>query len=262
MEQEQQTQPTHAVPATPKTGSPLAIPIAILIGFAMIAGSIIYIGGSSGLTNTQPATNTADKQPSDDLLGPTGDVRPVDATDNIRGNPNAPIMIVEYSDYDCPFCKRFHEDTMMPIIEKYGASGQVAWVYRHFPIEQLHPNAPQIAAAAECVAELGGNEAFWTFSDLIFGDRSTNQPTNVAALPEYAVTAGIDAAAYEECVESGRTRDNVTADFQDAVNAGAQGTPYSLVLVGGQRAEINGAQSFQVVDSMIQTILSQIEAEG
>lgn len=90
-------------------------------------------------------------------------VTPVTQDDHIRGNIDAKVVIIEYSDYDCPFCSRFHL-SMSAIADKYDPS-EVAWVYRHFPLESLHPNAPVIAQAAECVAKVAGEEAFWTFTD-------------------------------------------------------------------------------------------------
>ncbi|MCA9363168.1 thioredoxin domain-containing protein [Candidatus Kaiserbacteria bacterium] len=87
---------------------------------------------------------------------------PVTESDNIKGNPDAGIVIVEYSDFDCPFCTRFHA-TMNQVVKEY--DGEVAWVYRHFPLEQLHPNAKSVAIASECVAKLEGNDAFWKFAD-------------------------------------------------------------------------------------------------
>jgi protein-disulfide isomerase len=85
--------------------------------------------------------------------------------DHARGAANAPVTIIEYSDLDCPFCQRLHP-TLLTIMQEY--EGEVAWVYRHLPLEQLHPNAPLLAEASECVAELGGNEAFWKFVDGYF----------------------------------------------------------------------------------------------
>lgn len=91
------------------------------------------------------------------------EVNPVTSEDNVKGDvENAKVTIVEYSDFDCPFCTRFHA-TMNSVFAKY--NGEVAWVYRHFPLEQLHPNAKAVAVASECVAKLGGNDAFWTFAD-------------------------------------------------------------------------------------------------
>jgi protein-disulfide isomerase len=107
---------------------------------------------------------------SEAAQGPSGEsetdnVNPVTESDHIKGNPTADIVIVEYSDFDCPFCGRFHA-TLEQIVAN---NDDVAWVYRHFPLAQLHPNAAAVAAAAECVAKLNGNDAFWTFADGYFG---------------------------------------------------------------------------------------------
>lgn len=89
----------------------------------------------------------------------------VGATDNVRGNKNASVVLVEYSDYECPFCYRFHP-SMTQVMDEYG--DKVAWVYRHFPLVSIHPSAMPSAVAAACVSELEGNDAFWKFSDKLF----------------------------------------------------------------------------------------------
>jgi len=234
--------------------NPFIIPGAILIGFAMIAGAIFFSGGFGGGTGIAPGV--AKEQPQE--VAEIEPIRPIDENDHIRGNPNAPIVIVEYSDYDCPFCKNYHE-TMNNVMADYGSTGQVAWVYRHFPLEQLHPNAAGIALAAECVADIAGNEGFWTFSDLVFGERTTNAPTNITKLADYAVEAGADKAAFESCVSEGKFIAEVTEDFQDGAKAGVRGTPHSLVQVGGQQIVINGAQPYANVKQTIEALLDQIE---
>lgn len=93
-------------------------------------------------------------------------IRPVTSTDHIVGNLNAKIVIVEYSDLDCPFCKVFH-NTMHQVVKRN--NGDVAWVYRHYPISQLHPNAFKKAEETECAWEQKGNKAFWEYTDKIFG---------------------------------------------------------------------------------------------
>lgn len=236
----------------PTTNSSPAIPLAIVAGFALIAAAIFFSGGQSAPT---PATTQTDTAPT---VAANTSIRPVDDTDFIRGNPNAPIMLVEYSDYDCPFCKQFHE-TMKMIMEDYAVGGQVAWVYRQFPISQLHPNAPRISEAAFCVGELGGDEAFWTFSDLVFDERELNEATNMTRLPEFAMTAGVDQAAFTECLNSGRQQQAVTDSYNDALAAGAQGTPHTIVLIGDQQAVINGAQPYSVIKEIIDNLISQIE---
>lgn len=113
------------------------------------------------------AKSEASQGPSSSADPKTNDYTPVTEDDHLRGDIDAEIMIIEYSDFDCPFCKRFHE-TMLSVIEKYPAN-EVAWVYRHFPLEQLHPNAPAVALASECVADLGSDAAFWKFADAYEG---------------------------------------------------------------------------------------------
>jgi protein-disulfide isomerase len=248
MSDEQQT-----MRPTPR-GSSLGIPVAIVIASALIAGAIVF---SSMQKNTVP-TNAVLPPPQAQET-PEVEVAPVTENDHIQGNPNAPIVIVEYSDYDCPFCKNFHE-TMNRIMAEYGTTGKIAWVYRHFPLEQLHPNAPKIAEASECVAELGGNDAFWTFSDLVFGERETNAPTNMLKLPDFAAQAGVDKDAYTACVASGKYTQTIADDVQEALATGARGTPYSFLIVGEQQGVINGAQPYANVKQMIDTIIAQMEA--
>lgn len=234
----------------------LAVPMAIVIGFGLIAIAI-YLSGvaaqpAPASTGVESNTDTAAAETS------LANIDPVTADDHIRGNPNAPIIFVEYSDYDCPFCKNFHE-TMKRIMDQYGNDGRVAWVYRHFPISELHPSAPRIAAASECVAELGGNDAFWTFSDLVFEERGTNEPTDMSRLDEFAKEAGVDGTAFSECLSSGAMEGEVAADHQDAIEIGGRGTPHTVVLVGDQQGVINGAQPYTTVKQIVDNLLSQVE---
>jgi protein-disulfide isomerase len=236
-------------------GSSLGIPIAIVIAAALIAGAIVFTGmqKTPTPTNTGGTGTTPIAQETPETV-----VEPVTKDDHIKGNPNAPIVIVEYSDFECPYCKNFHE-TMTKVVSEFGADGKVAWVYRHFPIEGLHPNAPMIAAASECVADLGGNDAFWKFADLVFGERSINAPTDITKLPDFAVRAGVKQDAYEACVASGKFTNAINADIEAAVAAGAQGTPYSVLLVGDQKMIINGAQQLGAVQQMVRNALTQVK---
>ncbi len=240
---------------TPQHTSSPAIPIAIVLGFGMIALAIYFSGIG--------AAPTPDPVPANEAV-PTeavGKIRPVDSTDFIKGNPNAPILVVEYSDYDCPYCKNFHE-TMNRIMDEYGITGKVAWVYRQFPLTQLHPNAEKISQTALCVGELGGNDAFWKFSDLVFEERDLNEPTSITKLPEYAVEVGVPEANLISCLESGRHKKTVNDSLADGFQAGIQGTPKSFVIVGNQMAPIDGAQPYAVVKQSIDNLLAQLERGG
>lgn len=256
------TQPTVPIStvATPtkSINQSILIPVAILLGFGMVAAAIFFSGTSSAPVAPGLAIDTTPTQPE---AGDPSNIAPVTEADHIRGNPNAPIMIVEYSDYDCPFCKNFHE-TMNQVMAKYGGDGKVAWVYRHFPLQQLHPNAPIIAHASECVADLAGNSAFWDFSDLVFGERGTNEPTNLTRLEEFAVTAGADREAFGACMDENRFMEAVEADFNNGVAVGARGTPHSVIIVGEQQGVINGAQPYSAVEQIVENLLAQIEGQA
>lgn len=237
-------------PSAPRPS--LAIPTAIIAGFALIAAAIYF----SGIGTTAPSPLGATAVTADQAA--SANIPPVSDTDFIRGNPNAPIMIVEYSDYDCPFCQVFHQ-TMTQIMNEYGLTGKVAWVYRQFPIAQLHPNAPKISEAALCVGELAGNDAFWKFSDQVFASREVNQPTEMTRLTEFATAAGADAQAFETCLQSGRQKAAVDASVNEAFTAGIQGTPHSYLLVGNQQAVIEGAQPYVAVRQIVDNLLGQLE---
>ncbi len=208
----------------------IAVPAAIVIAAGLIAGAI-YLNGKD-----QKATTPPDGTKTTEVT-----VRPVDQKDHIRGNPNAPIMLVEYSDYECPFCSQFHA-TMRRAIEKYGTTGKVAWVYRHLPLTQLHPNAPKIAAASECVSELGGQDAFWKFTDLVFSEKPIEKRngqeylgfTDMTRLSEFAGRAGVDKSKFDLCNNSGKYEDAINTSLSEAAAAGGTGTPYTLILAGNQ----------------------------
>lgn len=245
------------MPPTPSRAQSLAIPVAIVFGFTLIAIAIYFGGGNNPIaaitgSNNEPPEETDTSTPDLSLINP------VTEADHIRGNPNAPIVFVEYSDYDCPFCKNFHE-TMKRIMDEYGSNGQVAWVYRQFPLQQLHPSAPRIAEASECVAKLGGNQAFWTFSDLIFEERTVNEPTDMSRLNEFAISAGVEEAAFTACLNSGETRELVEEDFNNAIAIGGRGTPHTIVLVGDQQGVINGAQPYATVKQIVDNLIAQNE---
>ena len=238
---------------TQKQTNPYLIPAAILIAGAFVAVAL-YFGGS---TPTPVAVGTGNNQPAvagqPEPTGSTDAVRTVTSEDHIKGNPDAPIKIVEYSDFECPFCKRFH-DTMNEVMDKYGDSGEVAWVFRQFPLEQLHPvKAQAVAVASECAAEQGGNDAFWKFTDGYFDVTLTNNRTDIeTVIPQLVKEAGLDQAAFQTCFESGKYDDHIEADIANAVETGGRGTPWS-VMIGpdGKTYPINGAQPLAAIEQLI-----------
>lgn len=127
-----------------------------------LSGAVPYAGMSQIIDMIlQDPDSSGEVSSSDDLA-----VNEITDADHIRGDRDAAVTVVEYSDFGCPFCGRFHS-TMKQVMNNYD-DNEVAWVYRHFPIPQLHPQAPRIARASECAADIGGEEAFWSFADEVF----------------------------------------------------------------------------------------------
>ena len=232
----------------------LMIPLAILITGGLIAGAVFFGGRGGNPSNV--ASNTGSAQVAPQPTGSTNSVNPITSEDHIRGNPDAPVKIVEYSDFECPFCKRFH-GTLNQVMDEYGKDGQVAWVYRHFPLDQLHPVKARLeAVTSECVAEIGGNDAFWAYMDKIFEITPSNNRLELDQLPQIAEDVGLDRVKFQKCLDSGKYADHIADDLQDGTNSGARGTPYS-VLIGpdGEKAVISGAQPYSSVKQIIDLVL-------
>jgi len=208
---------------------------AIIVAGIIIAGAILLKGTNSPVGN-QPLVNNGNKV--------TAQVRPVSASDHIIGNTKAKIVIVEYSDLECPFCKVFHQ-TMHKIVE---SNSSVAWVYRHYPIPQLHPKAFHEAEAAECASEQGGNDAFWKYIDRVFEITPANNGLDVAELPKIAQAVGLNTILFDLCLGSGKFKEKIEGDIDDGVKAGVNGTPSSFILVNGKVIDtIPGAQPYEAV---------------
>ena len=209
----------------------LTVPLAIVIAGGLVAGAIFLRGNSNLAPAAAAEKQVAALQPLPSLSLGAITLKPIDeARDHIRGNPDADIVFVEFSDPECPFCKRFHV-TMQQIINEYGKSGKVAWMYRHYPIIQLHSKAPKEAEAFECAAELGGNQKFWEYADRLFSITPSNDGLDPSQLPQIAKDIGLDETAFTSCLSSGREQARVQSDFQDGSTAGVNGTPHSVLML-------------------------------
>lgn len=231
------------------------IPLSIIVAGGLIAGAV-WFGSPSDRTALldDKADDGAARGVAQALKGGE-DMRDVDANDHIRGNPEAPVKVVEYSDLECPFCKRFHA-TMNQVIDEYGKSGKVAWVYRHFPLDALHSKARKEAEATECANEIGGNTAFWSYIDRLFEVTPSNNGLDLVQLPIIAQDIGLDRAAFKACLDAGTFTDHVANDLKDAQAAGGSGTPYSIAIAAnGEKFPINGAQPYEEVKRIIELAL-------
>ncbi len=200
----------------------LTVPVAIIV-----AG--IIIGGAIFLSRTSDKTEIVDTTPAPQDIGGEIASRTLDESDHILGNPSADIVMLEYSDLECPFCKTFHK-TMHSILDDYGKDGKVAWAYRHFPLS-IHPRAAKEAEATECAFDLAGNTGFWNYVDKIFDVTPANNGLDPAELPKIAEKIGLDATAFTNCLNSGKYASKVKADFDDGLKAGVNGTPHTVLLL-------------------------------
>ena len=233
-----------------QTKSTLTIPLSIVVAGLLIAGAIFFSRGARA-----PEGLVADGREKQSSPAVAAEMRAVDALDHIRGNPNAKVIIVEYSDLECPFCKSFHP-TMKRVMEEYGKDGRVAWVYRHFPIMQRHPKAPKEAEATECAAELGGNTKFWEYTDRLFEVTPSNNGLDPSELPRIAEYVGLKREAFEECLSSGRHTNRVQRDYEDGIAAGTDGTPFSVVIgPDGKKSAVRGAQPYAILQGIIDGLL-------
>lgn len=228
------------------------MPIAIVMAGALVAGAMLYSNVSLGKKNANlGATGAAT---TDTIIK----IRPVDALDHIIGDPNAPVKIVEFSDYECPYCKTFHA-TMNALMQSgYGRTGKVAWVYRNFPIANLHSKASHEAEAAECAASLGGNLKFWEFANKLFEITPSNNKLDPAELQKTAEVIGLDIPKFNECLDSGRMKPLVDRDLKEALDSGGEGTPWNIVVASnGKTFSINGAEPYSRVTAVVEKALQE-----
>ena len=219
------------------------VPLAVVVAGGLVAAAI-YFGGSPG-SSTPPI---ADNPIVNDV-----EITPVTEKDHIIGSRSADLVVVEYSDTECPFCKTFH-NTMKEAVRIY--DGRVAWVYRHFPIAQLHSRAPKEAEATECAGELGGNQAFWSYINRLFEVTESNDSLDPSELPKIAVAIGLDETAFNACLSSGKYSEAIKKSVEEAISAGALGTPYSVIVAqDGRQIVINGAEPLSSIRVTIDSLL-------
>jgi protein-disulfide isomerase len=157
----------------------------------------------------------------------------------VYGPDSAPITIIEFSDFECPYCQKWHLEVWPRLQEAY--PDQIRLVYRDFPLTNIHANATPAAAAANCAGE---QDHYWEFNELLFNARNG---LNKASYQAYANELGLDIDSFNECLDSGRQNDEVMADFEFAANLGVSSTPTFFV----NGIPVVGAQPFEVFSQLI-----------
>ncbi|HEY5383503.1 MAG TPA: thioredoxin domain-containing protein [Candidatus Paceibacterota bacterium] len=213
--------------------------VSIIIAGVIIAGAIIFANQHSAPVAAAVAA-APDAAASAHVAMPS-------ASDHIIGSPSAPIVLVEYSDFQCPYCQMIYP-SIKQIVQQ--SNGQVAWVMREFPLYQIHPNAMPAADAAECIAEQKGNDAFWTFADDDFANQSSIGPAFFSA---EAQKLGVNMATYNSCVSTHKYASKIQAETADAENSGGNGTPFTIIIntKTGKQTPLSGALPYAQIMAAI-----------
>lgn len=175
--------------------------------------------------------------------------------DPVLGDPKAKVTIIEFGDYQCPFCRIFWKDTLPRLRKECLDTGKVRLVFRDFP-QSVHPEAAAAAQAAECADD---QQRYWPYHDKIFREQDRRGQEGevvrfrAADLKRWGADVGLDAAAFNECVDSGRHKDEVAKDYADAAGVGIQGTP--VFFVNGRA--LFGAHPFATFQKVIEEELSK-----
>lgn len=244
--------------------------------YVLVAAVIVAVGAAAFLAGTSAAApDTLTQKDIDDAIArlelrmlqerlptaqpgaPEMPVRISADDDPIIGSPDAPITIIEFSDFQCPFCARFYSQTLPPLTQEYIDQGTVKLVFRDFPIQGIHPNALPASAAAECANEQG---KFKEMHDTLFERQSewSGLPTAeaIGAFSGYAGMMQLDQATFDSCVTEGKYIEEIAADLQAGQSYGVSGTPGFFV--GNDElgyVEIKGAQPFEsfkrVIDAQL-----------
>ncbi len=206
----------------------------LLLAILVIGGFVFFLGDKPSTTENVVANPPSQVPTQPSQVQATAD-------DDARiGSADAPVEIIEFSDFQCPFCGRA-APTIKQILAEYG--DKVTFVYRDFPLDSIHPMATPAALAAECVREDGGDEAFFEYHDKIFANQQSLSQDNLKA---WAQELGYDIGS---CLDSQKYLDEVRKDLADAQAAGGRGTPYFVI----NGKPLSGAQPIdafrQIIDS-------------
>lgn len=212
--------------------------VSILLAGVLIAGAIVFVN-----LNANAAAPAGDGT----LPGNTSVPAPT-AEDHIIGSPTAPVVLIEYSDFQCVYCSMVYP-TIKKIVEE--SRGQVAWVMRHLPLDSIHPEARPAGLAAECIAEQLGNDGFWRFADDMFADQKDMGQARYLAL---AGKLGADTSKYLSCVSSKKYEQKLDDQSAEGQVAGAQGTPYTVVYGHGAQVPLSGALPYAQFAAVIKAV--------
>lgn len=181
------------------------------------------------------------------------DTKPVTVSvdnDPMKGDKNASVTIVEFSDFECPYCARFYTDTYKKLVSDYIDKGKVKFVYRDFPLS-FHSNAKNAAMAAECAKEQGGDTGYYKYHDKLYENQSS---FSIANFKKWAKEFGLKTSQFDDCLDKKKYEKEVDKDFTDGQSYGVTGTPAFFV----NGIKLTGAQPFSVFQSVIDAELAKV----
>jgi protein-disulfide isomerase len=231
------------------------LPLSIVIAGVLVSGTIYFTKSTD--SGKKPA-NVSDI--AADAMQPKIEVAPVTSADHVRGNRGAKVKLIVYTDPECPFCKGYYKN-VNDLYNSYPNKNDLAIVYRHFPLEQLHPKALKESEALECVAEIGGEESFWKFNDILYAETPGNDRLDPAKLPEFASRINIDVAKFKTCLSSGKYAQKIAESVDAGHRAGGQGTPYSVIQIKNEFVPLvdkNGSSLGMLPVSALKSIVEQL----
>lgn len=227
----------------------LTTPVAIIIASIIIACGLMGYGAitTSGNSGTKATMFT----------GKAIDV----TTDYLEGKENSKIIVVEYSDPECPYCVQV-SPTIKKLREEYG--NKIAFAYRHFPLTQIHNHAFDESRAIACAGKVGGKEKFYQYIDVLFGYKMTNKTTQLSQTIRdgFAQNIGLDTNLFGSCMKENQTTEAVTNSINDGVQAGVQGTPSTFVLLKTRKgyeviSMVDGARPYDYFKTVVDEALSR-----
>lgn len=246
MEDEQQPITKNIKNGGGDTAGHYLMPASIIIAGLLIAGAVVYVGGEP---QDGTGANVSGKEAAVGAAGAGSGrvIEDLEDDDAILGNPDAPVTLVEFGDFQCPFCKRLFDTTEKEVIEKYVKTGKVKLVYRDFPLSSIHAMAQKAAEASECADE---QDKFWPYHDLLYGRQDRLSVENFKA---WARELGLNGARFDSCLDTGKYEKEVQDDFRAGQQAGVSGTPASFV----NGRIITGAVPFAQFEQIIEEELKK-----
>lgn len=218
--------------------------ILLAIVFGQGKGNSLAGNAALGQNNQQAGAQnpSADNNTEQQSAADAKNLKPITSSDHLQGNKKAEVMLIEFSDFQCPYCSKAHE-TIKQLVKDY--NGKVAWVYKHFPLDSLHPFARQAAGASECAAE---QDKFWDYADELFLNQALFSQDYFS---QAASKLGLNKDKFDQCLASGKYAKLVQENEQEGLSVGVDGTPGTYV----NDVLIKGAQPYenfkQVIDSLL-----------